>query len=136
MADFKIVVSDPKTKTYQFDITGAEANQFIGRSIGQTVDGATVGLDGYTLTITGGTDNSGFVMSPTLPGPKRQKVLIANGVGYSAVAKGVRRRKFLRGSEIAPDITQINTKVTGYSDKTIAEILGGGSEDVEAPAEE
>jgi len=74
-------------------------------------------------------------MSPTLPGPKRQKVLIANGVGYSAVAKGVRRRKFLRGSEIAPDITQINTKVTGYSDKTIEDILGGGSEDVEASAE-
>ncbi|UGV41130.1 30S ribosomal protein S6e [Methanococcoides orientis] len=135
MADFKVVVSDPKTKTYQFDITGAESNQFIGKAIGQTVDGSTVGLDGYTLTITGGTDDSGFVMSPDLPGSKRQKILIARGVGYSPKARGVRRRKFLRGREVATDITQINTKVTAYGDKTIEDILGGGAE-AEAPAEE
>ncbi|KGK98825.1 30S ribosomal protein S6 [Methanococcoides methylutens] len=135
MADFKVVVSDPKTKTYQFDITGAESNQFIGKAIGQTVDGSTVGLDGYTLTITGGTDDSGFVMSPDLPGSKRQKVLVARGVGYTPKARGVRRRKFLRGREVATDITQINTKVTAYGDKTIEDILGGGAE-AEAPAEE
>ncbi|MGM0771381.1 MAG: 30S ribosomal protein S6e [Halobacteriota archaeon] len=135
MADFKVVVSDPKTKTYQFDITGAEANQYIGRAIGQTVDGSTVGLEGYTLTITGGTDNSGFVMSPDLPGSKRKKILVSRGVGYSAKSKGARRRKFLRGREIATDLTQINTKVTGYGNKSIEEILGGGSEE-ETPSEE
>ncbi len=132
MADFKVVVSDPKTKAYQFDVTGAEANKFIGKAIGQTVDGGTVGLQGYTLKITGGSDKSGMVMRPDVPGPKRQKVLVAGGVGYTPVSKGVRRRKMMRGREIAPDIVQINAVVVEYGDKTIEKILGGEEE----PAEE
>ena len=136
MADFKVVVSDPKTKTYQFDVTGPEANKFIGKSIGETVDGAAVGLAGYSLKITGGSDKSGVVMRADLPGPRRQRVLVATGTGYSPVAKGVRRRKLMRGKEVTPEITQINTKVEAYGDKSIEEILGGGEEAEEAPAEE
>ncbi|WP_406662175.1 30S ribosomal protein S6e [Methanolobus sp. ZRKC3] len=138
MADFKVVVSDPKTKAYQFDVTGAEANKFIGRSIGETVEGTVVGLPGYTLKITGGSDKSGMVMRPDLPGPKRQKVLVATGVGYVPASKGVRRRKMMRGREISPDITQINTVVTEQGAKSIDAILAGPEEEaaVEAPAEE
>ncbi len=129
MADFKVVVSDPKSKAYQFDVTGAEANKFIGKTIGETVEGDLVGLPGYTLELTGGTDDAGFVMRKDLPGPKRQKVLVAGGVGCIPSAKGARRRKFLRGREFAPDVVQINSKVVGYGDKSIEDILGGGSED-------
>ncbi|WP_292467357.1 30S ribosomal protein S6e [Methanolobus sp.] len=139
MADFKVVVADPKTKSYQFDVAGAEANKFIGKSIGETIDGSTVGLAGYTLKITGGSDKSGLVMRPDLPGPRRQRILVAAGIGYSPVAKGVRRRKMMRGKEIAPDIVQINTVVTEYGAKTIEKILGGDeepAEEVEAAAEE
>ncbi|MDK2893117.1 30S ribosomal protein S6e [Methanohalophilus sp.] len=136
MADFKVVVSDPKSKTYQFDVTGAEANKFIGKAIGETVDGDLVGLPGYTLEITGGSDNSGFVMRRDLPGSKRQKVLVTGGVGYSPKTKGARRRKFMRGREIAPDIVQINSKVVGYGNKSIEEILGRGAEEEAEVAEE
>jgi small subunit ribosomal protein S6e len=129
MADFKVVVSDPKTKTYQFDVKGAEANKFIGKSIGQTIDGTVVGLPGYALKITGGSDKSGMVMRPDMPGPKRQKVLVASGIGYSPVSKGVRRRKMMRGREVAPDISQINTIVTEYGGRTIAAILAGPEEE-------
>ncbi|MEZ5333972.1 MAG: 30S ribosomal protein S6e [Methanolobus sp.] len=134
MADFKVVVADPKTKSYQFDVTGAEANKFIGKSIGETVDGAAVGLAGYTLKITGGSDKSGMVMRPDLPGPRRQRVLVANGTGYSPVAKGVRRRKMMRGREVAPDIVQINTVVAEYGSDAIAKILGGDEEPAEGEA--
>lgn len=136
MADFKVVVADPKTKSYQFDVTGAEANKLIGKSIGETIDGAVVGLPGYALKITGGSDRSGMVMRPDLPGPRRQRVLVANGTGYTPVSKGVRRRKMMRGKEIAPDIVQINTVVAEYGDKTIEKILGGDEEPAEAAAEE
>ncbi|RNI12098.1 30S ribosomal protein S6e [Methanohalophilus sp. RSK] len=128
MVDFKVVVSDPKAKAYQFDVSGGEANKFIGKAIGETVEGTVVGLPGYTIQITGGSDRSGFVMRKNVPGPKRQRLLVAEGVGYKPKDKGMRRRKFLRGREIAPDIVQINTKVIGYGDKTIEEILGGGEE--------
>ncbi|MDY0386480.1 MAG: 30S ribosomal protein S6e [Methanolobus sp.] len=139
MADFKVVVADPKTKSYQIDVTGVEANKLVGKSIGETVDGAIAGLPGYTLKITGGSDKSGMIMRPDLPGPTRRKVLVAEGIGYSPVAKGVRRRKMMRGMEIAPDIIQINTVVVEHGDKTIERILGGEeepAEDVEAAAEE
>ncbi|WP_367343793.1 30S ribosomal protein S6e [Methanomethylovorans sp.] len=126
MADFKVVVSDPKTKSYQFDVKGPEANKFIGKVIGQDIDGSVVGLSGYKLMITGGSDKSGIVMRADLPGPKRKKILVATGVGYSPKAKGIRRRKTMHGKEISSDIVQINTKVVGYGERSIEEILGGG----------
>ncbi|HJH31971.1 MAG TPA: 30S ribosomal protein S6e [Methanosarcinaceae archaeon] len=135
MADFKIVVSDPKTKAYQFDVTGPEANQYMGKSIGETVDGATVGLTGYTLKITGGSDKGGTVMRGDLPGPKRQKVLITTGIGSKPKTQGVRRRKSMRGRDISPDTSQINTKVIEYGDKTIAALLGGEAEESEIDEE-
>ncbi|MBN2488399.1 MAG: 30S ribosomal protein S6e [Methanosarcinaceae archaeon] len=131
MADFKVVVSDPKTKSYQFDVKGPDANKFIGKSIGETIDGGVVGLAGYTLKITGGTDKSGFVMRGDLPGATRQRILVAVGTGYKAKSNGVRRRKFMRGKEIAPDVVQINTIVAEYGNKSIEAILGGGEETVE-----
>ena len=134
MADFKIVVSDPKTKAYQFDVTGSEANQYIGKSIGQTVDGATVGLTGYSLKITGGSDKGGTVMRGDLPGPKRQKVLVTTGIGAKPKTKGTRHRKSMRGREISQDTSQINTKVVEYGEKDIETLLGGEAE--EEPKEE
>ncbi|OPY19521.1 MAG: 30S ribosomal protein S6e [Methanomethylovorans sp. PtaU1.Bin073] len=126
MADFKVVVSDPKTKSYQFDVKVPEANKFIGKAIGQDIDGSVVGLAGYKLLITGGSDKSGMVMRPDLPGPKRKKILVATGVGYVPKANGMRRRKMMHGKEISPDIIQINTKVVEYGEKSIEEIVGGG----------
>lgn len=125
MADFKVVVSDPKSKSYQFDIKGAEANRFIGKEIGQDIEGNAVGLPGYKLKITGGSDKSGVVMKSDLPGSKRRKVLVATGVGYIPKNDGMRRRKMMHGKEISPDIVQINTKVIEYGDKSIEEIIGG-----------
>jgi small subunit ribosomal protein S6e len=126
LADFKVVVSDPKTKSYQFDVKVPEANKFIGKAIGQDIDGSVVGLAGYKLLITGGSDKSGMVMRPDLPGPKRKKILVATGVGYVPKANGMRRRKMMHGKEISPDIIQINTKVVEYGEKSIEEIVGGG----------
>lgn len=138
MADFKVVVSDPKSKSYQFDVKGNEANKFIGKAIGQDVEGSAVGLPGYKLIITGGSDKSGMVMRSDLPGSKRRKILVATGVGYIPKADGMRRRKMMHGKEISPNIVQINTKVIEYGEKSIDEIMGGGSveEGKDTPSEE
>ncbi|AEH61107.1 Ribosomal protein S6e [Methanosalsum zhilinae DSM 4017] len=125
MADFKVVVSDPKTKTYQFDVKGTDANKFIGKSIGENIDGGVVGLKGYTLKITGGSDKTGVVMRRDIPGPKRRKILLSASTGYKPKSNGVRRRKLMHGREIATDTIQINTKIIGYGEKPIDEILGG-----------
>ena len=134
MASFKVVISDPKeARAYQRDIKDPEANALIGKAIGDIVDGSVFGLPGYKIQITGGCDGSGFVMKPDLPGPRRQRLLVAVGVGYSPKLPGQRRRKMMRGKEIAPDIVQINAKVVEYGSKSIKALYG--LETAEAPAE-
>lgn len=124
MADFRIVVSDSKTaQAYQVTVTGAAANKVIGKNIGETISGDIAGLSGYTLKLTGGTDKDGFPMRPDLPGPTRKKILVAGGVGFHPEQDGERRRKTMRGREISSDVTQINTVVVEYGEKSLAEIF-------------
>lgn len=124
MADFRIVVSDSKTaQAYQVTVTGAAANKIIGKNIGETISGDIAGLSGYTLKLTGGTDKDGFPMRPDLPGPTRKKILVAGGVGFHPMHDGERRRKAMRGREISSDVTQINTVIVEYGEKTLAEIF-------------
>ncbi len=124
MADFRVVVSDSKSKlAYQIAVTGAAANRLLGKNIGDVVSGDITGMPGYTLKVTGGTDKDGFAMRKDLPGPARRKVLVAGGVGYKPKAHGVKRRKSMRGREISSDIAQINTVIMEYGQKPMTEIF-------------
>ncbi len=124
MVDFRVVVSDSKTaEAHQIAVSGAAANKLIGKNIGDTVNGDVVGLAGYTLRLTGGTDKDGFPMRGDLPGPARKKILVAGGVGYHPKAEGVRRRKSMRGREISSEIAQINAVITEYGQKPMSEIF-------------
>jgi small subunit ribosomal protein S6e len=49
---------------------------------------------------------------------------VAVGVGYTPKLPGQRRRKMMRGKEIAPDIVQINAKIVEYGSKPVRAILG------------
>ncbi|WP_424357435.1 30S ribosomal protein S6e [Methanocella sp. MCL-LM] len=123
MADFKLVVSDPKTgKAYNMDVTGPKVNKFIGKPIGSEIDGDTAGLPGYTLVITGGSDKTGIPMRGDIPGQVRRRVLVSGGIGYHPANDGMRKRKLLRGDEISAEMVQINAKVTAYGEKTLDEL--------------
>ena len=123
---FKVVVSQ-KAETYQMEVEDAKALN--GLVIGDEFDGSIVGLDGYTLKITGGSDKNGFTMKKDVPGTRRIKSLLTGGTGYHPKADGVKRRKTVRGNTIADDIVQINTVVTEAGSKSIADILGAGDEE-------
>jgi len=121
----KMVLADPKTgKSYKIDIDAAKEKTIVGKSIGMEMDAGFVGLAGYTLKITGGSDKSGFVMKGDLPGPAKRKILGATGVGFSPKINGQRRRKFIRGNEISADTAQVNAKLIGYGGKSIEKLLG------------
>ncbi|MFC6726212.1 S6e family ribosomal protein, partial [Halobium palmae] len=63
MAEFQVVVADPDSgRTYQRDVEGQDANRFLGRELGDEVEGGAVGLDGFTLLVTGGSDDAGRPM--------------------------------------------------------------------------
>ncbi len=124
MADFKLVVSDPKTgKAYNIDVTGPKTAKFVGKAIGTELDGEAAGLTGYTLVITGGSDKDGVPMRKDLPGQGRRKVLVAGGIGYHPKSDGMRKRKTLRGSEVSGDLVQVNASITAYGPKPIEEIV-------------
>jgi small subunit ribosomal protein S6e len=124
MVDFKAVIGDPKSKkTYQQAVTGHHANSLLGKKVGDEIDGIFVGLPGYRLKITGGTDKDGFAMRPDVPGPARRKVLVARSLGYHPDREGVRSRRTLRGNAVSPDVVQINMKVVGSGPRPISELV-------------
>jgi len=124
MADFKIVVSDPKTKkSYQVTISQDKAYSLIGKKIGDRFDGSLLGLAGYELEIRGGSDKDGFPMIPSIQGPVRKKVVLSSPPGFKPRLKGQRKRKTVRGNTISADIAQINTKIVKYGSKPIEEII-------------
>ena len=108
MVEFKAIVNDVKTgRSYNVAVSGHHANSLIGVNIGEVVDGIFVGLPGYKLKITGGSDGNGTPMRSDLPGNKRA---------------------------ISAEIVQINMAVAEYGPKSIEECLNPQPEG-EAPAE-
>ena len=117
MADFKVVVSDPETgATYQREVDGQDANRFLGRELGDEVDGDAVGLDGFSLELTGGSDNAGRPMRADVPGPNLKELLLEGGVGYVPTRDGERKRVTVRGREVSEETAQINAKTVGEGD--------------------
>jgi len=121
---FKIVVSDPKTKkTYQKEVSQKESG-LLNRKIRDKVKGDFLGLSGYELEITGGSDKQGFPMRPNIQGVARKRVLLTGGPGFHPKQKGERRRKSVRGNTISPEIVQVNAKIIKYGTKKLEEIFG------------
>ena len=143
---FQGVLNDtnPKAKgrSFAIDITGTGYNHFLGKRIGDTVDGMFVGegdqaLTGYTLEITGGSDTTGRAMRPDLDGGGVKPVLVSPGVGYKGKRyvnknskiyrykyEGIRRRRNLRGNVISQSTRQINLKVVDYGKRPLGVIFG------------
>jgi len=112
MAKFKVVVSDPETgKAKTVEIEGSRTVPFIGRKIGDVVDGSLIGLSGHKIMIMGGSDRDGFPMRPDIHGGAKMRVILSGGTGFKPREKGKRRRKTVRGNVITEDIFQINVKI-------------------------
>ncbi|MEM5828152.1 MAG: 30S ribosomal protein S6e [Candidatus Aenigmatarchaeota archaeon] len=122
MPVWKIVVSDPESrKAYQIEIDQSLAPQLIGKRIGDVIDGNIIGLPGYQLQITGGTDKDGFPMHPNIEGSVKKKVLLSSPPCFHPRKKGERKKKTVRGNTISADIVQINMKIVKKGDKPLEE---------------
>ena len=130
MASFTVVVGDPESGTsYQLEAEGQDANRFLGKSIGEEVDGGAVGLDGYTLEITGGSDEAGRPLNPEVAGSNLQEVLMKERqTGYKPSRDGERRRITVRGREVSDVVAQINATVVESGSTDIDTLLGDGED--------
>ena len=155
MADttFVAVVNDTDPanggRSYNMTVSGNNLSQFLGKKIGDVVDGIFVGegeltLAGYKLEVTGGSDKTGTPMRSDLSGGVRQSILVTQSTGFkghSLVHKtkggeqkrfrykpdGMRKRRYFRGNTITQDTRQINLKVVEAANKSLADILGTSS---------
>lgn len=126
----KVIISDPESgKSYSIELDESKAKVFLGKEIGKVVDGGGLGLTGYKLEITGGSDKDGFPMRPDVPGRGRKKVYLSKGPGYRPKNKGIRKRKTVAGNTITPDIVQINAKIVKKGKKPIEKLLGAKEEE-------
>ena len=122
MAEFKIVIGDPKTKkSFQKVVGEADAKFFMGKKIGDKFKGESIDLTGYEFEITGGSDDSGFPMRKDVSGVMRKKILTAGGVGFISKRKGMRKRKTVAGNTIYDKTSQINVKVLKHGKKALGE---------------
>lgn len=144
---------DNNGRSYNMTISGNNLSQFLGKKIGDLVDGIFVGegeqtLAGYKLEITGGSDKTGTPMRSDLSGGTRQSVLVTASTGFkghSLVFKskggekkrfrykpdGMRKRRNFRGNTITQDTRQINLKVVEAANKSLEDILGSIEESSE-----
>lgn len=125
MAEFQVVVGDPDTgDSYQFEVTGGDANRFLGRTIGEEVDGGAVGLDGYSLALTGGSDTAGRPLRADLPGGALREILAdERTVGYRPERAGERRRVTVRGNEVTEEVAQLNATIADRGDTDVTTLL-------------
>lgn len=125
---YKVVVSDEDV-TYQLELEDKDAKTVNGLKIGEEFNGGVLGLKGYKLKITGGSDKNGFPMKEDVDGTRRFKSLVSEGTGFKPSKKGLRRRKTVRGNTIADDISQINVKVSERGEQTLTEIFAEPEEE-------
>lgn len=134
MASFKLVINDPATgKSFNFEVSGHHAQNFIGKKIGDQVDGINANLPGYKLQITGGSDKAGFPMRSDFEGTGRRRLLLTEGVGFHPIDKpGKRKRMSVRGNRVSNEIIQVNLKVSKAGSKPVAEHFAGLAEQKKA----
>jgi small subunit ribosomal protein S6e len=109
----KIVYSDPKTgRTAQLEIDAEKASALLSSKINDVIEGTIIGLHGYKLKITGGSDKSGFPLMKGIGGAIKTSAM--KRTMDSGRNRGQYRRFTVRGSAISADTEQINTVIVEY----------------------
>ena len=121
---FKLVISDPETgKSIQYELDDAKTNALVGKQVGEIVEGDVLGLPGYKLKITGGSDTAGFPIRPDVHGSGKKRVLISGPPGFQSDRHGMSKRKTVRGRELSLDISQVNMRVEEKGSTPLEELV-------------
>jgi small subunit ribosomal protein S6e len=120
----KAVISDPKTgKSYQAELDKSKDSVFVGKKIGDKIDGGEIGAAGYSFEVRGGSDSSGFPMRRDVSGARKLAVILSGGSGYRPKMNGVRKKKTVRGNTISADTVQVNLKALDYGSAKLEELF-------------
>jgi len=133
--NFKFVVASPETrKSYKIEVDQEKTAGLIGKKIKDRFNGDLIGLKGYEIEITGGTDKDGFPMHPQVHGTGRKRIVLSNPPCFHPERKGQRKRKTVVGNALSTSIIQVNCKIIKKGSEPIEKLLGKEEKDV--PKEE
>lgn len=130
------VIGTTTGESYQIELDEQQANAVTGKQIGDEVEGSLFGLDGYTLEITGGSDQEGFPMRESLSGTGRRSILVTNETGGNNLRDGERERTTVRGNTVSNQIEQLNLTVAEQGDETVEDLLHGDEDNEDAGDDE
>lgn len=118
----KIVIAESNGKSWKLELS---EEALAGKNIGDTIGGNELKPEfaGYELQITGGSDIAGFPMSKDTEGIGLKRVLLARGFAMRDNYPGIRRKKTVRGKQIAQTTAQLNMKVIKAGAKKFEEIF-------------
>jgi len=133
MAEFKLVISDPKTgKSTQKEIKEDSAKRLIGLKVKDIFKGELVDLPGYEFQITGGSDSAGFPMRWDVVGSARKRITAVKGIGVInklrkpnpkkkgwRTMEGMRLKKTVAGNTVHAKTAQVNVKITKHGKENI-----------------
>jgi small subunit ribosomal protein S6e len=119
----KLVISVKNGQTFQTELSEDKSVLLTNKKISDVIDGEVLGIPGYKLKITGGSDSSGFPMRPEVEGTKKYKLLLSKGPGYKPKRRGERKRKTVRGNTVDQSIIQVNTKAIEEGPTPLSEIF-------------
>lgn len=121
---FKLVICDPENgKAIQYELDDTKTNALVGKKVGDVVEGDAIGLPGYKLRITGGSDSSGFPIRPDVHGSGKKRILIHGPPGFRSKRKGTPQRKTVRGRELSQDISQVNVRIEEKGSAPLEELV-------------
>jgi len=112
-----IVISDPKSGK-AFSHKAEDAALFLNHKVGEEVSLDSLGFEGYTAVITGGSDKEGFPIKPDLEGAARRRIFVTLDK-----KKGLRQRIAFRGNLITNETSQVNLAVKKHGSKPFEEFM-------------
>ena len=122
MPELKLVINNKDGKSYPKVLE--DPSIFSGRKINETISGDLIGLTGYELKITGGSDSSGFPMRKEINSTGKKKIFAKAGIGINPKFKGTYLRKTMAGNTIHDKTAQVNLIVTQQGKKALNDLLG------------
>jgi small subunit ribosomal protein S6e len=118
----KVIIGSKNGMAWRCEV---DAETLSGKQMGETIEGSLIhaGLGGYSLLITGGSDNAGFPLKQDVEGIGLKRVLLSKGWGMRDGHQGIRRRKTVRGKQISGTLAQLNLKVVKEGSTPLATVF-------------
>lgn len=117
----KMVLNDKSGISYQQEVSKDKIAFLLNKNIGEKISGDLLGLPGYELVLTGGTDSNGFPMKNGIKQLLTQKVL-HGGTGVRGLKKGQSLKKTVSMGTTHDKTSQVNLKIEKTGSKTLEDL--------------